>query len=260
MNEQAMQVEDLTKEQIARVEAERAGWRVVVPAFDHIVPDVEHMLDMLQRNGITVIRYVGNSDIARARSLMGSQMLADESVKRILWIDSDQLLDARDCVRLLLSRREFVTAVAPQRKMAGKLLIDWGPQGSPESVKIGKDGGEYRAFRCGFGAVAMDRSVLEKAAQDLPQVTCDRQVFYPMFLPSIREDDQLPTGWAYLGEDYAFCERVAEAGVQLFVDTSLRVFHFGRHPFAWEDCLLAPRRFLTLELEKSERAPEPGAN
>ncbi len=37
------------------------------------------------------------------------------------------------------------------------------------------------------------------------------------------------------GEDYAFCERARTAGITVLADTSIRLWHVGNHPFAWED-------------------------
>jgi hypothetical protein len=42
-------------------------------------------------------------------------------------------------------------------------------------------------------------------------------------------------GLHYLGEDWAFSHRLRQAGITPMADTSIRLWHYGRHPFGWED-------------------------
>jgi hypothetical protein len=39
----------------------------------------------------------------------------------------------------------------------------------------------------------------------------------------------------YLGEDYAFCERVRRCGFRVLADTAIRLWHVGSYRFGWED-------------------------
>jgi hypothetical protein len=51
----------------------------------------------------------------------------------------------------------------------------------------------------------------------------------PFFLPMV-----IPSGGGhvYLGEDYAFCERVRRCGFKIFADTTIRLQHIGIYGYS----------------------------
>ena len=56
---------------------------------------------------------------------------------------------------------------------------------------------------------------------------------WPFFLPLVVPHG--PGQWHYLGEDWAFSHRLAEIGVVPLADTTIRLWHWGRYGFSWED-------------------------
>jgi len=40
---------------------------------------------------------------------------------------------------------------------------------------------------------------------------------------------------SYLGEDFAFCERIRRCGIRILADTSIRLQHIGMYGYGWED-------------------------
>ncbi|MGC8644631.1 MAG: hypothetical protein ACP5XB_32600, partial [Isosphaeraceae bacterium] len=56
---------------------------------------------------------------------------------------------------------------------------------------------------------------------------------WPFFQPLIMTHDD--GGFHYLGEDWAFSHRLALIGVTPLADTSIRLWHYGRHGFGWEE-------------------------
>jgi len=54
----------------------------------------------------------------------------------------------------------------------------------------------------------------------------------PYFLPMIVPDGE---GHWYLGEDFAFFERLRRCGYKIFADTTIRLSHIGGYGYSWED-------------------------
>lgn len=55
---------------------------------------------------------------------------------------------------------------------------------------------------------------------------------YPFFLPMVIPDRD---GHRYLGEDFAFSERVRRCGYKIVADTTIRLQHIGVYGYGWED-------------------------
>jgi hypothetical protein len=56
---------------------------------------------------------------------------------------------------------------------------------------------------------------------------------WPFFQPMVVPHG--PDKWHYLAEDWAFSERLSQIGVTPLADTSIRLWHWGRYSFGWED-------------------------
>ena len=76
---------------------------------------------------------------------------------------------------------------------------------------------------------------------------------WPFFQPAVVPHGEW--GHHYLGEDWAFSHHLALIGVTPMADTSIRLWHYGRHPFGWEDAGLEGRRFATYTHRLGETPP-----
>ena len=47
----------------------------------------------------------------------------------------------------------------------------------------------------------------------------------------------------YLGEDWSFSHRLGQIGVTPLADTSIRLWHWGRYSYSWEDAGTTVQRF-----------------
>lgn len=93
----------------------------------------------------------------------------------------------------------------------------------------------WTAASTGMGLVAIHRSVLTALADVAPRAIDDKGLRYPaLFLEFI--DEWL--GW--LGEDIAFCRRVAEARIPIHVLTDAPIVHAGRSSMLTLDGALVP--------------------
>ncbi len=70
---------------------------------------------------------------------------------------------------------------------------------------------------------------------------------YPFFLPLCVPDGR--GGTRYLTEDYSFSHRLAQIGITPMADTSIKLFHYKKYGFSYED--LQPRRAAPTTRSKS---------
>jgi len=193
-----------------------------------IEPECQKSLEELELRGFEVRRKsLGMIDFAR--SVMASEAVRD-GFEHIMWIDSDIGFDPNDVLKLRAHRLPIVTGIYPkkgERAIASNLLP------GTNQVKFGKGGGLLEISLAGAGFMFAHRDVFKALEESLP--LCNESFnlpFYPYFLPMIGEDRGKP--W-YLGEDFAFCERAKRKGFQIWADTTIRLKHFGRYGFGWED-------------------------
>lgn len=134
----------------------------------------------------------------------------------ILFIDSDMIFPANTLERLLDANKPFVAANCTTRAepvetvahtLDGKRLQSWGKSGL---VKV---------QHVGLAVALIAREVLEPLRQ-------------PLFLM-----DWIPPLQAYCGEDVYFCQKVRQAGFDLWVDHDLskEIFHIGDRYFGHKD-------------------------
>lgn len=216
----------------------RNGCVVLVPVGRYIEPACEKGLTALEAAGYTVRRIWGHSDIARGRSVIATEALAD-GFDELMWIDSDVVFDVADVDRLRSHKLPFVGGVYPvkgRRRIAMTLLK------RPATVQFGEGGGLLEVKHLATGFMLTHRSVYEKVASfhRLPVCRGEKPCgIVPYFLSVIIEEDGKPS---YLGEDFSFCWRAREAGIQVFADTTFRLGHVGSYTYSWEDAGSAPRR------------------
>jgi len=149
------------------------------------------------------------------------------------------------------SEHPIVSGIYPKkgdRAIASNLLP------GTKQVVFGRGGGVLEIAYAAAGFLCVHRRVFEALDATLP--LCNEsfgQPFRPYFMPMIGERDGKP--W-YLGEDFAFSERARRAGFKVFADTTIRLRHFGRYGYAWEDAGGALKRheayvFNVVEARKS---------
>ena len=75
----------------------------------------------------------------------------------------------------------------------------------------------------------------------------------PFFHPLIQPIDD---GYWYLAEDYAFSERARRAGISIYADTTIRLWHVGSYRYGWEDAGVDRLRFASFTMNFQD-APAP---
>jgi hypothetical protein len=217
---------------------------ILVPVAKYVEQPCEAGLRALEVAGYPVRRIFGHSDIARGRSIIATEALA-EGFEELLWIDSDVVFTLADVDRLRSHGEPLVGGLYPlkgKRKMAMTLLE------KERLIVFGKGGGLLEVKHVATGFLYTHRSVYDVIAKyhALPRCRGDKPCgIVPYFLSVIvQEGDQ----HSYLSEDFSFCWRAREAGIRVFADTAIRLGHVGSYTYGWEDAGQPMKRMATYRM------------
>jgi hypothetical protein len=205
---------------------------VLVPYMNMIEWECEQALRQLEQAGVRVVRRGGCSAIDVARNEMISEALHNDA-EAILFIDSDIGFEPQDALRLLARPEPVVSAVYAKKGTRELASIFAGVK----EIAFGPDApGPYPLQYAATGFLRVRAGVLRRMIAELTMPLCNThwgRGVWPFFQPLI-----VPHGegkWHYLGEDWAFSYRLTKIGVTPLADTSIRLWHWGRYSFGWED-------------------------
>ena len=114
--------------------------------------------------------------------------------------------------------------------------------------------GLYPMLYASTGFLRIRAEVLRRMIDELKLPLCHWgpiKDFYPFFLPLCVPDGR--GGTRYLTEDYSFSHRLHQIGITPMADTTIKLYHFGKYGFSFED--LNPRQRIltaTLDIEYAE--------
>jgi hypothetical protein len=228
----------------------RAEMVVLVPHLNGIEGECESGLGQLEAEGVRVVRRGGCSAIDLARNEMVSEALHD-GASAIMFIDSDIGFDPRDAIKLLERPEPVVSGVYAKkgmREMAsvfadGIKEVLFGPE-APSSYPL-----KYAAT----GFLRMRAGVLRRMIADLKLPLCNTKWgrgLWPFFQPMIVPQEEGRVH--YLGEDWAFSYRLGQIGVTPLADTTIRLFHWGRYGYTWEEAGSSATRYRSYSYRLSD--------
>jgi hypothetical protein len=189
--------------------------------------------------GYNVHYHWNDALISRARSTVASNFLREWSQYDLLvFIDTDIVFDLDTLEKVCdLALEKQAVAVSPYAVRKGKhpwLAFRQLDDGTP--IKVGRGTNPVPIKYGATGFMAIPRSILEKMADTLPY--CNDQTsggLYPFFLPMTQEQ---PQGYIeYLSEDWAFCQRVQDCGMEVWLRSDTSVGHMGVYEFTLADVL-----------------------
>ena len=216
---------------------------ILVPCGEAIAATCEQSLRMLEARGYTVRRVRGFSQIDVARNCIASTAVQD-GFAETLWIDSDIGFDPDDVERLRSHQLPVVAglyAKKGRREFACKFLP------GTSKVQFGSCGGVLEIMFAATGFLLVRRQVYLDMQSKLNLPICNTmfgEAVTPWFQPLVKD---YRGGHWYLGEDFAFCERIRQAGYKIFADTTIRLQHYGNYPYCWEDAGRDIQRFSSYE-------------
>jgi hypothetical protein len=224
----------------------RGQCTVLVPHMNGIEWECEQALRRLEADGVRVVRRGGCSAIDVARNEMLSEALHD-GAESIVFIDSDVGFETQDALRLLARPEPVVAGV--YAKKGGRALASVFAEGVNDIV-FGPDAPAlYPLKYAATGFLRIRAEVLRRMIAELRLPLCNThwcRGVWPFFMPMIisHEKDKLH----YLAEDWAFSHRLHQIGVTPLADTSIRLWHWGRYGFSWEDAGSTLQRYRTFNL------------
>ena len=206
---------------------------VLVPYVDRIEADCERGLNQLEVAGVKVVRKPGCSAIDLARSEMASDALHD-GAESMLFIDSDIGFDSADALRLFARSEPVVAGVYAKKSQRDFACIF--AEGTRNVVFGSAAPWFYLLKYASAGFLRIRAPALRRMISDLRLPLCNTnwgRGLWPFFMPLIVD---VPEGSLhYLAEDWAFCHRLRQIGINPLADTSIRLFHRGSYGFGWED-------------------------
>jgi hypothetical protein len=220
---------------------DRSRCIILVPHRDAIDAACERSLRGLEALGYTVRRSDASAAIDRTRCEMATRALAD-GYEELLWVDSDISFEPEAVDRIRSHGLPFIGGLFAKRGVASfgcRFLPDMG------EITLGDGGGPVEVRYIGTAFLLAHRRVYEDIARvfDLPTCnTASENPCVPFFLPMVIRDPDV--GFWYLSEAWSFCERARQAGHKVMIDSAIRLWHYGRYGYGWED-VGAPRQRMT---------------
>jgi hypothetical protein len=223
----------------------------MVPHMNGIEWECEQALQRLEQAGVRVVRRAGCSAIDVARNEMLSDALHD-GAESMLFIDSDVGFEPADALRLL-ARPEPVVGGVYAKKKQRELASEFAE--GVKTILFGPDAvGPYPLKYAATGFLRVRAGVLRRMIAELRLPRCNThwgRGVWPFFMPMI-----VPHGKDkvhYLAEDWAFSYRLAQIGITPLADTSVRLWHWGRYGFSWEDAGSDVKRYRSYSYELGGR-------
>jgi hypothetical protein len=232
---------------------------ILVPALAQPTPKCEESLRELERRGYPIRRVSGFSAVDQGRNQMASDALHD-GFAETMWIDTDIGFHADSVERLRSHNLPIVTGLYPQpkaRSLACKLLP------GTKKVVFGEDGGLLEIKYAAAGFLHVRRDAYETIREKLKLPHCNTRFgrgIWPFFYSYWIEEEgsgvsvqgSAKAGTSdpivrhrYLTEDFAFCQRAREAGLNIMADTTIRLWRISTYGYGWEEAGREAERFDT---------------
>jgi len=195
--------------------------------------ECELALRVLEESGVRVVRHAGSSAVDLARNTLASNALHD-GAEAMLFIDADLGFNPLDALRLLARPEPVIAGVYAKkgrREMASRFA-----EGVDEILFGASAFGLYPLKYAATGFLRIRAPVLHRMIVELALPLCNTdwgRGFWPFF-QSLAVPLESGT-FHYLSEDWAFSHRLGQIGVTPLADTSIRLWHFGRYGYGWED-------------------------
>ncbi len=195
----------------------------------------------------------GDALIERTRGRAATAFIMDTNYDVLLQVDDDIGFSPEDAVQVAKQAMDLGI-------VCGAYLTRHQTQGIPTSYL--EPGQSVRFFSgdptpvqirwAGGGFMAVHRKVYEALAEDLPLLHRNDDLrHYPFYSTMLSQDPTMSEDYPILlSEDWAFCERARKAGYSTWLNTNVRLTHFGVTAFTLENLLSAPIERQTLDVER----------
>ena len=183
-------------------------------------------------HGVQVI--VGNisgcSVVSRARNLIVNDFLESDCTD-LMFIDADINFNADDIFRLMVwnqNPKYGIVAGVPVARKKGQVYISTLDTEGDGKIFMNAYG-LVKAKRVATAFMLINREVFEKLGPLHPEWTYIDDRNMEGEIQSFFDFKSTPDG--YVGEDYLFCDRVHEIGMEVWIDPTIKLGHMGIHEF-----------------------------
>jgi CRISPR/Cas system CMR subunit Cmr4 (Cas7 group RAMP superfamily) len=206
---------------------------VATPAFNNKV-NSEYALSLialnilLRDNGVDITNSVNNSGslLVAERNRIVENFYNSEAT-HLLCIDSDLGFPAEAVLAMLKADKEFVAGVYPARTTDSAVEFLIRPK-LKEEDKLIFEGHLLIAEYVPAGFMLLSREAIQKMRDKFPELyyqpkaeSKKEEHAYLFFNTELHEGE-------FWGEDYVFCRRAREAGIEIFVDPLIEFNHDGK--------------------------------
>lgn len=218
---------------------------ILVPYMNRIEHATDTALRVLESRGYEVWRTPGYSAIDQARNRMAYDALYRRFFQELMWIDADVGFDPDDFERLR-QHGLGICAAAGLGICAAAYPFKGFPRFTIETFNddplvFGEGGKLVRVKSVATGFLYTQRGVYERLRLHFGLPLCNTSFdapMYPFFRPQIFMEQG---NWYYLGEDFSFCRLAQQAGMDIWLDTRIRLQHIGNYAWQWEDVIRPPQ-------------------
>lgn len=229
---------------------------ILVPAGHYIEPHCALTLGQLEARGYPVRRLYGFAQVDVARNRLATDALG-EGFEELMWIDSDIAFEPQSVDRLRAHGLPVTCGLYPkkgEKALSSQLLP------GTDRLTFGQGGGLVEIRYAAAGFLHTRREVYLEIQRQEPLPLCNRRLgspTLPFFLPMVVADG---IEHRYLGEDFAFSERLRRCGFRIVADTTIRLQHIGLYGYSWEDLGGSVSRTASYELSFRREESGPGSN
>jgi len=192
--------------------------QVCIPFLQSYIASAFH----LACNGVQMELAVANhfTLVQFARNWLTAKFLDDGTYTHLLWIDSDLGWDPTAILRMIGRQKEVIGGVYPLKTK------------SPTYPYVYDDGpiadGVQRAERIPTGFMLCTLGTMQRVADSVPKIQMEYQGEKKM-VPNVF--DLVQEGREYWGEDFVFCKRLRNLGIDIHVEMDIDFQHIGLTAF-----------------------------
>lgn len=178
---------------------------------------------------------VNDSLVSRARNTIVGRFLRSK-YNWLLFLDVDLQFEVEHIARLWLhatkENRKIICGIYAMKRLAPMFVANWLKDEQPDK------NGAVKVSESGTGCMAIHRSVFEAMEKAFPEISYITDfnhsaggdiVEHDFFAvgPYEYKDGPLKGKRRYLSEDWMFCQRARDIGIDVWVDTKIQIRHMG---------------------------------
>jgi hypothetical protein len=222
------------------------GSKIFTPYFQSMITWTQVAIQYGMTWSYNII--ANESLITRARNFAASNFLTLEKPTHLIFIDVDQGFNAEEILVLLNHQKDVIVAPVPLKTIP--LTYNVNPL---LGETIDPTTGLLKLARGGTGCMIIKKEVLEnlKKHPEVYQYENDikfnndgvaiaQEHLYTFFNTGVIQDEQGRK--RFMSEDYDFCEKVKDQGVDIWCDTRLTLTHMGTYNYSAAEIAFTEKR------------------